>query len=217
MDPGAAAPRPVNAVPPYGHVICCEKWRNSALVQSLRGVKILFENELGVADFHLPNRTKVLYVSESDMVAANSYKRKLVRFRNASSSFQQLVLVEQTVLSQQYFAAVQRFVSLDLGLALLPVGGQAEASQLVTQMVTGRSRDNPFGRRPPCQILEPAVLAAVRQIPGVGRVKALALLQSFSSIWEICSASPEQLERVVGRAAATHIHDFFHTDSAAGS
>ncbi|XP_029952003.1 Fanconi anemia core complex-associated protein 24-like isoform X2 [Salarias fasciatus] len=219
MDPGAAAPRPVNAVPPYGHVICCEKWRNSALVQSLRGggVKILFENELGVADFHLPNRTKVLYVSESDMVAANSYKRKLVRFRNASSSFQQLVLVEQTVLSQQYFAAVQRFVSLDLGLALLPVGGQAEASQLVTQMILTEGRDNPFGRRPPCQILEPAVLAAVRQIPGVGRVKALALLQSFSSIWEICSASPEQLERVVGRAAATHIHDFFHTDSAAGS
>lgn len=45
-------------------------------------MKILYENELGVADFHLPNRSCVLYVSEYDIIAGNGYKRKLVRYRN---------------------------------------------------------------------------------------------------------------------------------------
>lgn len=54
----------------------------------------------------------------------------------ASSSFQQLVLVENTRLSEQYFSAVQKFVVFDLGLTLLPVSGQTEASQLITQMVS---------------------------------------------------------------------------------
>lgn len=47
-------------------------------------MKILFENELGVADFHLPNKSSILYVSECDIIAGNSYKRKLVRYRNVS-------------------------------------------------------------------------------------------------------------------------------------
>lgn len=45
-------------------------------------MNVLFESELGVADFHLPNRSCALYVSECDIVAGNSYKRKLVRYRN---------------------------------------------------------------------------------------------------------------------------------------
>lgn len=47
-------------------------------------MKILFESELGAADFHLPNKSCVLYVSECDIIAASSYKRKLVRYRNVS-------------------------------------------------------------------------------------------------------------------------------------
>lgn len=46
-----------------------------------------------------------------------------------------MVLVEKTRLSEQYFPAVQKFVAFDLGLTLLPVGGQTEASQLIAQMV----------------------------------------------------------------------------------
>lgn len=44
--------------------------------------------------------------------------------------------MEKTRLVEQYFWAVQKFVVLELGLMLLPVGGQTEASQLVLQMVT---------------------------------------------------------------------------------
>ncbi|KAK1887352.1 Fanconi anemia core complex-associated protein 24 [Dissostichus eleginoides] len=178
------APSLLNAVPPYGHVITSEKWRNSSLIQSLKGggVKILFENELGVADFHLPNKSCILYVSECDIIAGNSYKRKLVRYRNTSSSFQELVLVEKTRLSEQNFSAVQKFVVLDLGLTLLPVSGQTEASQLISQIVHGEGRENPFRRRSSSRLLDPKVLVLVQRVPGVGGVKALALLQEFSSV-----------------------------------
>ncbi|KAM6937848.1 Fanconi anemia core complex-associated protein 24 [Xenentodon cancila] len=198
--------------PPYGHVICSEKWRDSSLIQGLKGggVKIVFESELGVADFHLPNKSSILYLSECDIIAGSSYKRRLVRYRNAGSSFQEAVLVERTGLSEQYFPGVQKLVVFDLGLSLLPVGGQAEAAQLITQMVHGETRENPFRRRSSCRLLDPLVLALVQQIPGVGRVKALTLLQNFSSIQQLCSASPAELERVVGQASAQQVHSFFH-------
>ncbi|XP_072291205.1 Fanconi anemia core complex-associated protein 24 [Eucyclogobius newberryi] len=206
------APVLVNAVPPYGHVIACEKWRNCPLIQNLKGggVKILFESELGVADFHLPNKSCILYVSESDIIAGNSYKRKLVRYRNAGSSFQGVVLVENTRLSEQYFTAVQKFVAFDLGLTLLPVSGQTEASQLMAQMVHGESRENPFRRRSSSKLMDPQVFSMVQLIPGVGRVKALTLLQHFPSIHQLCNAPPIELESIVGQAAAQQIHSFFH-------
>lgn len=49
-------------------------------------MKALFEEELGDVDFRLSNKTCVLYVSESDMVAGNSYRRKIARFRNVIRS-----------------------------------------------------------------------------------------------------------------------------------
>lgn len=208
----AAAPVLLSAAPPHGHVICSEKWRNSPLVQSLKGggVQIIFENELRVADFLLPNKASVLYVSECDVIAGSSYKRKLVRYRNAGSSFQEVVLVEKTRLGEQYFPAVQRFVVFDLGLSLLPVGGQTDASQLIAQMVHGEGRENPFRRRSSCRLLDPLVPALVQQIPGVGKVKALVLLRHFSSVQQLCNASPAELESIVGQASAQQIHSFFH-------
>ncbi|KAM3870211.1 Fanconi anemia core complex-associated protein 24 [Diretmus argenteus] len=211
------APVLLNAVPPYGHVIANEKWRSSALIQSLKGgVKIIFEGELDVVDFRLHNKSCILYVSECDIIAGNNYRRKLVRYRNAHSSFQELVLVEKTRLSEQYFSALQRFVVLDLGLTLLPVGGQTEAAQLITQIVHGGNRENPFRRSRSSGLLEPLVLALVQQVPGVGGVKAQALLRRFCSVQQLCNATAAELEPVVGQNAAQNLHSFFHNHTSAG-
>lgn len=58
----------------------------------------------------------------------------------ANSSFQEIVLVEKTRLNEQYFSAVQKFVAFELGLTLLIVGSQMEASQLITQIVSNGFR-----------------------------------------------------------------------------
>ncbi|XP_059192755.1 Fanconi anemia core complex-associated protein 24-like [Centropristis striata] len=140
----------------------------------------------------------------------NSYKRKLVRYRNSNSSFQQLVLVENR-LSEQYFSALQKFVVFDLGLTLLLVSWQTEASQLITQIVHGGGKENPFKRRSSSRLLDPLVLALVQHVSGVSRVKAVTLLKQF------CNAAPAELEPIVGQAAFQQIHSFFHKPTAAGT
>ncbi|XP_026167524.1 Fanconi anemia core complex-associated protein 24 [Mastacembelus armatus] len=212
------APDALDAGPPCGSVFVGDRWRRSPLTERLKGagVKILFDSELGLADFYLPNRICIVYVSERDVVAGQDYKRKLVRYRNAGGRLQELVLVETTRLSEQHFAAVQRFVVLDLGLTLLPVGSQTDAAQLIAQIVHGEGRENPFARRSSSRLLDPLVLALVQQVPGVGKVKALALLQHFSSIRQLCNADAVELEAIVGHVVAQQIHSFFHEPTGPG-
>ncbi|NXA06806.1 FAP24 protein, partial [Sapayoa aenigma] len=202
-------------VVPFGHVIGNEKWRGSEVAQRLQGkVKLIFEDGLGLVDFHLSNRTCILYISEADLVAGDEFKRRLVRFRNASN-LMGLVIVEKTQISDQYFLAVQKFVVLELGMVLLPVANQGEASQLMIQLVSrwdrGQLRErgsNPFLREQRPQPAEPAVFQALQHIPGVGKTKALLLLQHFGSIHRLCNAALTELEQVVGQTAAQQIHAF---------
>lgn len=81
----------------------------------------------------------------------------------------------------------------------------------------GEGRENPFRRKTASGLLDPLVLMLVQQVPGVGRVKAQALLQHFSSIQQLCNAAPADLEPLVGQAAAQQIHSFFHSCTAAGT
>ncbi|NXT31332.1 FAP24 protein, partial [Pelecanoides urinatrix] len=202
-------------VVPYGHVIGNEKWRGSEIAQRLQGkIRLIFEDYLGLVDFHLSNRTCILYISEADLVAGDEFKRRLVRFRNASS-LGGIVIVERTQISDQYFLAVQKLVVLELGMVLLPVANQGEASQLITQLVSfyvrEQSKDhnsNPFLRKQCSQLAEPSVFRTVQQIPGVGKTKALLLLQQFGSIHQLCNASVKELELVVGQTVAQQIYSF---------
>lgn len=54
----------------------------------------------------------------------------------ANSKFIGIVIAERTLLSEQYFSGLQKFVVLELGLTLLAVRSPAEAAQLIAQMVT---------------------------------------------------------------------------------
>ncbi|NWX59254.1 FAP24 protein, partial [Promerops cafer] len=203
-------------VVPYGHVIGNEKWRGSEVAQRLQGkVRLIFEDGLGLVDFHLSNRTCILLISEADLVAGDEFKRRLVRFRNASS-LRGIVIVEKTQISDQYYLGVQKLIVLELGMVLLPVANQGEASQLIIQLVSfcvvrEQSRErgaNPFLRQQRAQPAEPAVLQAAQHIPGVGKTKALLLLQHFGSIHRLCNASIEELEQVVGQTVAQQIYTF---------
>lgn len=201
-------------VVPYGHVIGNEKWRGSEVAQRLQGkVRLIFEDGLGLVDFHLSNRTCILFISEADLVAGDEFKRRLVRFRKASS-LRGIVIVEKTQISDQYYLGVQKLVVLELGMVLLPVANQGEASQLIIQLVREQSRDhgaNPFLRKQRAQLAEPAVLQTVQQIPGVGKTKALLLLQQFGSIHRLCNVSINELEEVVGQTVAQRIYTFLRS------
>ncbi|XP_051884556.1 uncharacterized protein KIAA0513-like isoform X2 [Pristis pectinata] len=193
--------------------LCTNFLRKQSVIGNLNQgrITVVFEDGLGLVDFHLSKRLCVLYISEVDLVAGNGYRRKLVRFRNAST-LNGIVLVEKTRLSEQYFAGVQRFVVLELGLTLLPVASQSEASQLITQLVHEESRNrdhNPFLRKNRSGLSDAGILASVQKIPGVGKVKAMNLLCRFPSIQQLSVAAPQELEAVTGPAVAQQITDFF--------
>ncbi|KAJ7311925.1 hypothetical protein JRQ81_006245 [Phrynocephalus forsythii] len=197
---------------PYGHVFGSEKWKGSRIAQELQGkVKLILEDGLGVVDFHLSNRSCILYVSEADMVAGNGFKRRLVQLRNVRN-LQGIIIVEKTQISDQYFPAVQKFVVLELGMTLIPVANQGEAAQFIIQLVHELSKDrasNPFLNNRSHTILEPSLFQTVQQIPGVGKTKALLLLKQFGNIHKLCNASIPELEEVVGCTLAQQIHTFF--------
>ncbi|XP_004475170.1 Fanconi anemia core complex-associated protein 24 [Dasypus novemcinctus] len=197
---------------PLGHIVANEKWRGSQLALGMQGkIKLTFEDGLTPVDFHLSNRSCVLYITEADLVAGNAYRKRLVRVRNASN-LQGIVLVEKTQMSEQYFPAVQKFTVLDLGMVLLPVASQVEAACLIVQLVQEQTKEhskNPFLRKKRALLSEPSLLRTVQQIPGVGKVKAPLLLQKFPSIQQLSNASIQELEQVVGQAAAQQIYVFF--------
>ncbi|XP_045387714.1 Fanconi anemia core complex-associated protein 24 isoform X1 [Lemur catta] len=202
-------PSPVHV--PLGHIVANEKWRGSQLAQEMQGkIKLVFEDGL-IPDFYLSNRSCILYVTEADLVAGNGYRKRLVRVRN-SSNLQGIVVVEKTRMSEQYFPALQKFTVLDLGMVLLPVANQMEASCLIVQLVQEQTKEpskNPFRRKKRAPLSELSLLRTVQRIPGVGKVKAPLLLQKFPSIQRLSHASVRELEPVAGRAAAEQIHAFF--------
>ncbi|XP_045149696.1 Fanconi anemia core complex-associated protein 24 isoform X2 [Echinops telfairi] len=172
---------------PLGHIVACERWRGSQLAQEM----------------------------QADLVAGKGYRKRLVQIRN-SSHLQGIVLVEKTQMSEQYFPAAQKFTVLDLGMVLLPVCSQKEAASLIIQLVHEQAKEpskNPFLRKKRAQLSEPSLLQTVQQIPGVGKVKAPLLLQKFPSIQHLSNASMQELEHVVGQAAAQRIHTFFTQSS----
>lgn len=197
---------------PLGHIVANEKWRGSQLAQELQGkVRLIFEEGLASTDFYLSSKSCILYITEADLVAGHGYKKRLARFRN-SAHLQGIVIVEKTQMSEQYFPAAQKFTVLDLGMVLLPVASQSEASCLIFQLVQEQTREpskNPFLRKKRSMLSESSLVQTVQQIPGVGKVKAPLLLQKFPSIQQLSNASTQELEEVVGRTVAQQIHTFF--------
>lgn len=197
---------------PFGHIVANEKWRGSPLTQGMQGkIKVIFEDGLTPVDFYLSSRSCILYITEADLVAGNSYRKRLVVVRN-SGNLKGIAVVEKTQMSEQYFPAIQKFTVLDLGMVLLPVASHIEASSLIVQLVQEQTKEpskNPFLRKKPALISEPSLLRTVQQIPGIGKIKAPLLLQTFPSIQQLSNASIQELELVVGQAVAQQIHAFF--------
>ncbi|XP_033102156.1 Fanconi anemia core complex-associated protein 24-like isoform X2 [Anneissia japonica] len=198
-------------VPP-GAIAVNMKWRDSQLVKSLSGkVRIVYDNQLEVVDFHPANDTAVIYISEQDMVAGTSHKKRIVKLRKVAS-MKGVVLAEKTDMSQQYCQSLQRFVVLELGLVLLFVTSPTEAADLLIEMVLEESKpfSNPFRIKRKIQPIDGSVLSATKLIPRLGSVKAKALLIKFGSIKELSKASTQDIAEVVGQSTAMHIYEFLN-------
>lgn len=91
--------------------------------------------------------------------------------------------MENSRLCQQYFSSVQKFLTFDLGLTLLPVRGQSEASQLIAQMVNHTHR--------PDQKL--TFVGLKRQETQVSSLHAGFMSQSFILLQNMCCVHVKSL------------------------
>lgn len=86
--------------------------------------------------------------------------------------------MEDSQLCHQYFPSVQKFVTFDLGLTLLPVRGQNEASQLIAQMVNHKHKPDP----------KLTFVWLKRHGTQVSSIHAGFISQSFILLTKICAA-----------------------------
>jgi len=71
---------------PAGHILCHRKWQNSELVKHLRTkVGIVFDDRLGVVDFHLSDKITAIFLTEAEMLNPANMRRKIVMFRKGLS------------------------------------------------------------------------------------------------------------------------------------
>ncbi|XP_013787783.1 Fanconi anemia core complex-associated protein 24-like isoform X2 [Limulus polyphemus] len=166
---------------PHGHIIISYKWRGTELAKALeKGVKVIISEQLGVVDFHPSSDVAVAYVSEVDIIAGTSFRRKLVKMRQADC-MRGVVIVEKTPYTTQQFYSLQKFTVLELGLTLIPIANSSEAGQLLIQMVHAENREscNPFRLKRQIPPMEVLLVRTLTCIPSLGDVKARALLQKF--------------------------------------
>ncbi|XP_063868468.1 Fanconi anemia core complex-associated protein 24-like [Scylla paramamosain] len=205
---GGASQTPLVVAP------CWQDTQLAALLQPL--IPLSYKENLGEADF-LPSRnTAVIFITEADIISGGGFRRRVVKFRQSSiiSAERRIVVLQNTPLTAQHFNNLQKFISIDLGLPVIPVQSLQETAQLLVRMVASETKiqSNPFRMRPrkmgnhDQQLLH----SLTSVVPCLGMQRARALLARFGTLQALAEAPRSAMEEVVGRAAAASVHMFFN-------
>uniref|UniRef100_A0A0N7ZB36 Fanconi anemia core complex-associated protein 24 pseudonuclease domain-containing protein n=1 Tax=Scylla olivacea TaxID=85551 RepID=A0A0N7ZB36_SCYOL len=205
---GGASQTPLVVAP------CWQDTQLAALLQPL--IPLSYKENLGEADF-LPSRnTAVIFIMEADIISGGGFRRRVVKFRQSSiiSAERRIVVLQNTPLTAQHFNNLQKFISIDLGLHVIPVQSLQETAQLLVRMVASETKiqSNPFRMRPrkmgnhDQQLLH----SLTSVVPCLGTQRARALLAHFGTLQALAEAPRSAMEEVVGRAAAASVHMFFN-------
>ncbi|XP_059079780.1 Fanconi anemia core complex-associated protein 24-like isoform X2 [Tigriopus californicus] len=180
-------------------------------------------------DFRPSPGTVVLLLTEADYVGSpgQAFKRKVAKFYAQRGACQAVVICQRSELTSLEFLAVQEFVVIHLGLALIPISDQKELPQFLHQLSGVQRKANPFllGRQPSPAFSVKAtpglsvtvhkeLLTTLATIPGLGQKRARALLTHFRTLLAICQASPRDLAQVVGQSQASSVYNFVHAKRA---
>jgi len=204
-----------NIAVPTGHMLCHRKWQNSELVKLLRSkIEIVFDDRLGVVDFHLSDKAVAIYLTESEMLSTQDMRRRIVRFRKGlheSGDVSGLILAEKTRLTNDAFRDAQNLAVIEFSMTLHPVAdAQAAASLLITFIQgVGNHASNPLSMPPqPSISLDQSILKALVAIPGLGNKNAKNLITKFGSLQNIALASHTDIAQTVGENVARKLRDF---------
>ncbi|XP_053647566.1 Fanconi anemia core complex-associated protein 24 isoform X2 [Cherax quadricarinatus] len=202
-----------NHVVPPGHILMSKCWRGTQLAGHLsKLIPIHYSDGLGIVDFCPSQDAALIFISEADIISGSSYKERVIKFRKVNGFLRGIVMAQNTLTSDEFYK-LQRFVCVEIGLAILPVQTIEEAAQLLANLVMCEAKfnSNPFRMKPKTASSPDAdLLKTTAMIPGLGDKRVRKILQHFGSLKELANATQETLEEVVGAATASSVYNFFH-------
>ncbi|XP_042216066.1 Fanconi anemia core complex-associated protein 24-like isoform X2 [Homarus americanus] len=156
---------------------------------------------------------RLLRLTRIEYSEGKSYRRRIVKLQRSNRGIRRIVIGQCTINTFDHACDLQKFVCFELGLSFIPVDTVEEAADLLAEMVSCETKfhSNPFYVKPKtASNSNGSLLKTVRLIRGLGDVRSRKLLQHFPSIQAITAATQESLEKVVGVAVASSVHNFFH-------
>jgi ERCC4-type nuclease len=164
-------------------------------------------------DFVVGQSAAVTLLTESDVAMLD---KELTRKRvlAAKGYSRPLILVWKSPVCAEGFLTAQILVTTEFRVPVIPVGSALEAAQFVRAMheqETHNTPGNTWKPLPDSRKRDDQLLAAVRQVPGVGETTARKLLSRFPSLKHIANADEASLIAWIGDAPGRAVHKFFHT------
>eukprot|EP00035_Acanthoeca_spectabilis_P039146 m.59424 g.59424 ORF g.59424 m.59424 type:complete len:213 (+) comp9464_c0_seq2:2878-3516(+) len=164
-------------------------------------------------DFVVGKSAAITLLTESDVTAMDRDLLRM-RFTAVKGYSRPLVLVWKSVTCADGYLRAQTLASTEFRVAVVPVSSATEAARFTKTMHDQEQRNTPHNTWK--SLTDPResntqVLAALTEVPGLGKKRAEKLLQRFPSLKLIANADQQALADWIGDGPGRAVYAYFHS------
>ncbi|KAL1234932.1 Fanconi anemia core complex-associated protein [Trichinella spiralis] len=167
-----------------------------------------FRNEKSLCDIEILPKYAAIYVSIHPH-QLNDTRKKLVKFRHylqRKANVVGFVIIKRLDGDAENFQLIQKLCSVDMDIKVFPINHAEDVVNLIVELcIHGDEKFTAYHQNIPSQS---EIIKAVRLLPKVGKVKALALMERFGSIARLSNASVEEIAEIIGHSSAKELKNF---------
>ncbi|KRX43574.1 Cell division control protein 45 -like protein [Trichinella murrelli] len=164
-----------------------------------------FRNEKSLCDIEILPKYAAIYVSVHPH-QLNDTRKKLVKFRHylqRKANVVGFVIIKRLDGDAENFQLIQKLCSVDMDIKVFPINHAEDVVNLIVELcIHGDEKFTAYHQNIPSQS---EIIKAVRLLPKVGKVKALALMERFGSIARLSNASVEEIAEIIGHSSAKEL------------
>ncbi|KAJ3279489.1 hypothetical protein HK104_001422, partial [Borealophlyctis nickersoniae] len=198
------------ALPKTPYLVASSKLQGSSLLQHLSSlpksltVRVIYE-DIDV-DFLPAQAFAASFWPEHLIIDANAEDLK-ARLKVLGKNSKSVLIVEKTQLTSPKFAEIQWMATFEFNISTLPVASPAEAMRYIARIEHKPQKPTTSTSAPSNKTknAHQSLVQTVKACPGVGEVKAIALLREFKTLQSLANASEAELLKrvpIVGKPGA---------------
>jgi len=184
---------------------------------------VVIFNNLSVGDYIVSDTVAIERKSVEDLVASVFDKRFFDQVKRLSEAYSDPILLIEGDISRirlitEKWKAINAAVisaSIDYGIRVFYSRDREDSAEVIKKIaekVQGESkRVISLHRKPKFESIHEIQRYIVESFPEVGTVLAERLLERFNTIYNICTASISDLEKVLGRKKAEEVYKILRT------